>query len=273
MTSITSGKAGGSPWESLYQETVQAERVLTRQVYDRAFQLFLKQYAAGEGSPGEWTREYGRDEFLLAVDPHGKAVLPSAELLEDFRQAVRQYPGFARWFQEGALREWDAATPVLLAARWLCHLAGLRHGTVEIFLDPPGLETFTLIQIRGMDKVEAPGAFDLPCAGHVTGTDGPEEALRKELGEELNLSLEDLEEIRLVTQFAGEGQDAGLLRNSEFRTLYRAKVKAEALPRIRFTDGEVAGLAIISVVEMRELVKRYPERVASGMIDSIAFYR
>ena len=49
-----------------------------------------------------------------------------------------------------------------------------------------------------MDNYETPGTFDLPCAGHVSGVDSAEETLAKELGEEVNLALDDLEDLRLV---------------------------------------------------------------------------
>ena len=92
---------------------------------------------------------------------------------------------------------------MLLAARWLCHLVGLRHRTVEIFLDLAGVgDGHTLVQVRGMDKVIAPGAFDIPCAGHASGAEFSEEALRHELGDELNLALEDLEDLRLIAEHA-----------------------------------------------------------------------
>jgi 8-oxo-dGTP pyrophosphatase MutT (NUDIX family) len=272
----SSDGVGERLWNSLYQETVQAGRVLTPAVYDGCFQLFLERYTMDSLTPSEQTREYTRDEFLLVVDPEGRPGLSSAEMVWHFQQAVIRYPDFAKWFQVSALPDWELDTPVLLAARWLCHLIGLRHGTVEIFLDPPDIGlfppgAFTLVQVRGMDKVEAPGTFDLPCAGHVTGTDAPDQALRKELGEELNLALEDLDGLHLVAQFVSDSGEEPHAQNSEFRMLFRAKVKADALPHIRFTDGEVAGLAIFSVDELRELVKKFPERVASGMADSIKF--
>ncbi len=145
---------------------------------------------------------------------------------------------------------------------------------MELFIDPPVLEGHTLVQVRGMDKVLAPGAFDIPCAGHVSGVDGVEESLHKELGEELNLRIDDLEKLSLVARYASQAHDYaedGLV-NVEYCYLFRAGLKPHTVPNIRFNDGEVAGLAVFNVNELRGLVQRYPERVASGLSDSLRFY-
>jgi hypothetical protein len=60
--------------------------------------------------------------------------------------------------------------------------------------------------------------------------------------------------------------------NNEHRVLYRARLKSEAAARIRFSDGEVAGLSVFAVEELRALVAQYPERVASGLSDAMGFY-
>ena len=63
-------------------------------------------------------------------------------------------------------------------------MAGLRHQTVEVFLDPPNLDGHTYVQIRSLDKVEAPGALDIPCAGHISETSDAFLSMAKELEEE-----------------------------------------------------------------------------------------
>jgi isopentenyldiphosphate isomerase len=124
-----------------------------------------------------------------------------------------------------------------------------------------------------MDKVEAPAAFDIPCAGHISGVEDADAALRKELAEELGLSFDDLYGIRLITRYNSihDAGESGLV-NNEHRILYRAKVSSKAAARIRFADGEVAGLGIMNVAELRLLVRRYPERVASGLSDAMKYY-
>ncbi|HEX9017652.1 MAG TPA: NUDIX domain-containing protein [Anaerolineaceae bacterium] len=274
-------EAGGDlpgPWQALRVDVEMSNRVLARPVFERARQIFLDHYA-GAATPASLTREYdAREEFLLVLDEQGLPFLTKREMLDLYHKTVAAHPQFDHWFREELLEGGEfSGTPVLLAARWLCHLVGLRHGTVEIFIDPPDRPGYTLVQVRGMSKFEAPGAFDIPCAGHIDGVDSAEASLAKELSEELNLGPGDLEDLRLVARYnsfsaQAESSPASPSVNNEHRVLYRAQLKPEAASRIQFTDGEVAGLIIFAVGELRALVQKYPQRVASGLSDAIGFY-
>lgn len=261
-------------WLSVRASAAAAEWTLNGSILAQLSDLFLSYYS-GERTPVELTREYASPEFLLPLDGQGTAAsLPA----EDFQRAsllLDTRPGFRRWFQ--AAETGDGAS-VLLAERWLCHMVGLRHATVEIFIDPPDRVGHTLVQIRSLDKVEAPGAFDMPCAGHVSGMDAAEAALGKELAEELSLSLDALGGLEKICCY--ESQTGAVtsvtnlygLVNIEYRTLYCAKIKPDKVSGIRFSDGEVAGLAIFSVAELQALIEKYPERIASGLAGAMRYY-
>jgi 8-oxo-dGTP pyrophosphatase MutT (NUDIX family) len=258
------------PWRGLREAVVAEKRVLSQSVFERIWQIFITQYAEGSCTPEDLTREYQREEFLLVVRETGQETGASPDTLQLYRDCLSNNPVFAKWFQETSL---PGDQQVLLAARWLCHLIGLRHCTVEIFIDPPHLDGHTLVQVRGMDKYEAPGAFDIPCAGHVSGVDPVDVSLRKELAEELNLSVDDLIDLHPLRQYNSYSGDGGRgALNNEYRFLYRARLKASAAQKIGFIDGEVAGLAVFSVLELRVLVDRFPERVASGLSDAMVYY-
>jgi isopentenyldiphosphate isomerase len=262
-------------WRSLRETAAAQGWVLNQAVIDQLQRIFWEVYAAGEVSPGVLTREFERDEFLLVVDEQGQPSGTGEKLLEGCQKTTAAQTGFAKWLRiDKTYTSAGGEQPVLLAARWLCHLAGLRHGTVEIFIDPPHLEGHTLVQVRGLDKFEAPGAFDIPCAGHISGVDSAEMSLRKELEEELNLALDDdlsdFHPLERYNSYTIRLTDGPL--NNEYRVLYRARLKAESAGRIRFSDGEVAGLAVFAISELRELVRRYPERVASGLGDAMQYY-
>ena len=49
-------------------------------------------------------------------------------------------------------------------------------------------------------------------------------------------------------------------------------LKPQALSRIRFADGEVAAIALISISELRTLLQNFPERAAGGITDSLPLY-
>jgi isopentenyldiphosphate isomerase len=279
-------------WEGLRQAAASAGRVLTMELLEQAWALFCQVAAGNETAPAQLTREYGRQEYLLVVGADGEPGGGGAALVQRFSVHCAAHSQFGLWFQLAGLRlEEDLSPragenadgadeaisePVLLAARWLCHLVGLRHRTVEIFLDLPGVgQGLTLVQVRGMDKVEAPGAFDIPCAGHASETETTAEALRHELSEELNLAPEDLDGLRLVARYVSPARSSAstILLNEEYRYLFRARIKPGAAGRIAFRDGEVAGLALVNFAEMTRLALRFPERIASGLGDALGYYR
>jgi isopentenyldiphosphate isomerase len=213
--------------------------------------------------------EYGRDEFFLPVDGCGEPVYPDAGTLAEARELLARYPEAAHWWRLA-----DGSPSALLVARWLCHLTGIRHRTVQLFIDHPTLPGLTLVQVRSLDKIEAPGTFDMPVAGHVTGTESVEAALAHELAEELGLALEDLQDLHSIGAYEGISPpiEGRVWRNREWRVVYRSRLKPDALARIRFADGEVAAIALFTVEELRALVRAYPERVASGLTGSLHLY-
>jgi isopentenyldiphosphate isomerase len=273
-------------WAALRQTAAAAGRILDLALFEQTWQLYLDLYAAEHSQPADLTREYGREEYLQVVGADGEVCGVGAELIKHFQFAQVAHSQFGRWFQVGVLRPEETGEangadeqpgePVLLAARWLCHLIGLRHRTVEIFLDPPGVEEgYTLVQVRGMDKVEAPGAFDIPCAGHASGCETAVEALCHELSEELNLTPENLDGLHLVARYISPARSSNetLLLNEEYRFLYRAVIKPGAVSQIHFRDGEVGGLALFNWTELCALAQRFPERIASGLGDSLQYYK
>jgi len=260
-------------WQSLRNLAEADGCLLSDAVFEQAQALFLDQYQTGRRSPEALTREYLQEEFLLVVDEEGEAPGISENILKRYRAVTGEHPEFSKWFREPYRPAESAGARVLFAARWLCHLIGLRHRTVEIFIDPPHLEGHTFAQVRSLEKFEAPGAFDIPCAGHISGFDGIEKSVEKELAEELGLSLDDLGEFRLLklyNSYNGGGENCNA--NHEFRVLFRARLKPDAYERIRFEDGEVAALAVFSVTQLKELASRFPERIASGLSDALVFY-
>jgi isopentenyldiphosphate isomerase len=174
-------------------------------------------------------------------------------------------PDLKHWLQEARFD----GRQVLLVARWLCHLAGFRHRTVQLFLDHPTIKGYTLLQVRGYAKAEAPGCFDTPCAGHVAGLATVEQALYDELGEELGLERSDVSRPEGLGSYAyRDAADNPTWRNVEYRAVYRSRLRAGALSRIRFVDGEVAAVALFATSEITHLIEAQPGHVASGLAGS-----
>lgn len=244
---------------------------LDRATYRQARRLFerCKADAAAMAAVRGAAPEYGRREYLLNVDGEGGAVRTAPEILADF--AAASEPEFGLWFQAAALP--GQGEPVLLVARWLCHLTGLRHRTVHLFLDHPTLADHTLVQVRSVDKDEAPGCFDLPVAGHVDGVASVEETLDKELEEEVGLTLDLLSGLRCLGAHEQiRLPDPPAFRNVEHHTVYRARLTVEGWLRASAADHEVAAIAAFTVPDLVEMMRRFPDRVASGLRGSFSLY-
>jgi hypothetical protein len=183
-----------TPFAQLAARARRSDHVLDDATYRMASRLYKeieKDRAVLEGVHGAHG-ESTQAEVLLCVDRRGEPVAVSDAILKDYRRAVARTPDYGRWFQEAALPN---GRRTLLVARWLSHAAGLRHRSVQLFLDHPVLHDHTLLQVRGFTKAEAPGLLDLPAAGHVAGLDTVEVTLDRELQEELGLTPDAVEDL------------------------------------------------------------------------------
>jgi len=215
--------------------------------------------------------EYGKAEFFLCVDSNGEPIAPTNDMIEDFRETATQSPDFKLWFREATLPEDER--PPLLIARWLFHLVGFRHRSVHLFIDHPTLDNHTLVQVRGLDKFDSPGCFDLPAAGHAVGLASAKDTVFKELGEELNLSRDDIYALEMVGGYDYCEPVSKLgFRNIEFRVVFRSLLKTHGLLKIRFVDCEVAAISLFTLSVLEALIKNFPERVASGLKGSFPLY-
>jgi len=166
---------------------------------------------------------YGEHEFLVCVDSQGNPVHVSKDILRNYQKTREQFPDFLDWFQEAKLP--DQGDHTLLIARWLCHLLGYRHSVVHLFINHPVEKDCTLVQVRSMSKSEAPGCFDLPVGGHMSGFGSVLETLQKEISEELGLEPEDLCEMVSLGgyEFADIASKPGF-HNVEYRYVYKGKI-------------------------------------------------
>ena len=258
------------PWHDLQRQVAGADHVVSRDVYYKIRQLFLSSL---DDLPDlqQISPEYGKLEFLLCVHGTRELVPFLPEVLEDFEQTASLHPEFARWFKADKPKGSDLA--VLLVARCLCHLIGIRHRTVHLFIDHPQVDDYTLVQVRGLGKVESPGCFDLPAAGHIAGLALTTDTLLKELEEELGLDRNDIVNLEQIGCYEYEGvEDGSGVHNVEFRTVFRSRLKDGRLDGIRFVDGEVAAVCLFTMRELEVLLDTFPEMVASGLRASFPIY-
>lgn len=241
-----------------------------------AFELYL----ACERTPeikdalAQRAPEFHQAESLRVLDQHGGLAQVGTSVLAELADRSARSPGFQSWVTAAP----DARG--LLAARWLCHLVGLRHATVELFIDHPTQPGFTLLQVRGYHKAAAPGSFDLPVAGHVDGLLTIKEGLKKESREELGLDLEaDGGEVTPLGSYESLAQESGArLKNTELRFVFRCKPSPAVWLSLRPDPAEVAGLAVFSIEALQDALlrdqasPRQARRFASGIREALPLY-
>jgi isopentenyldiphosphate isomerase len=160
--------------------------------------------------------------------------------------------------------------------RWLCHLLGLRHKAVHIaFRTEAGL---VAMQRRSCSRPEWPDMLDMAVSGHVPqnfqGHDLTyEEGAWKEIEEELGLVEKEAAQTLVEGKLTPIGDPYFTMDldprsnppfyNAEARQIYVATLTGAGLSKIRFNDGEVAGLTFVTPETAWDILGR--EQVASGL--------
>ena len=244
------------------------DHLLTRQSYYAIKEFFIAMRGA---DLSELSPEYGTQEYLRNVTNTGSRIQIEDEIMSDFRRMRTESSEFSEWFKDFATPEGESE---LLPARWLCHLAGLRHVSAHLFLTPLDDSDHMLVQVRSLAKAESPAAFDLPVAGHVEFDRSERDAIIREAYEELGLDERALADLKDIGGYTYEDRLIGGsgLYNVEFRKVFRAALSADAVARLRPARNEVAAIAVFSVTEVAALVAKFPERVASGLRSSLPVF-
>jgi isopentenyldiphosphate isomerase len=257
-----------SALQGLRAATAQADCVLNDESYARALAMFRSCLAdSGEMSALQRAADYQKREFLLCVDCDGAPVRATPDMLASYGQIAAEQPSLRLWLEPASAAD---GSPVLLTARWLCHLAGFRHRTVHLLIDHPTRADYTLLQVRGLSKPNYPACFDVPAAGHVIGLDSVRNTVIKELQEELGLAEEDIVDLRPLgsSSHIETPRGAGYW-DVEHIAVFAGRLAAGGLDKIAFADGEAAGLCIFAISELQTLAARYPEQIASGLTTSL----
>jgi hypothetical protein len=209
-------------------------------------------------------------EFFLNVNDKGSVVYPPDLLIKEFITIQRENRTFGNWFRKDEYKD----RTVLLIARWLSHFIGFRHRCAHIFLDHPILKDYTFVQLRSFGKADSPGCFDIPVGGHAKGISTLEETAREELKDELNIDLQhDIEGFYSIGDYSYyEPPKRPDFHNIEHRTAFCGHLNNKAMPKIKFCDGEVAAMCVFSISELKILLKKFPERAASGLVGSFHIY-
>lgn len=162
------------------------------------------------------------------------------------------------------------------APRWICHLLGLRHRCAHVLLiwRSRAMGDTLVLQIRSWDKDDSPGHLDISVGGHMTATDKrTEDTAFTELLQETNLTINDLEDRKLRSvggySFDEPPRPAENFFNSEWRDVYVGYVNDESFKKIKFPDGEVAGVVLLPLKDARRLLGQRTIPMASALKQSL----
>jgi len=179
--------------------------------------------------------------------------------------------------------EWlDVVTPSgepygWAAPRWFCHLVGLRHRVVYVYLTTP--QGLLALQMRAHTKPEWPSLLDTTVGGHVKAGLTWEEGVVAEIEEELGLAAITRERwlqdglLHPVGGYERYSVDEGLppYRNRQVNRIFAGTLTAWGLAHVRFADGEVGGLYLCRPEEAQRLVTTgFP--VAPGLRRSFSYW-
>ncbi|MEM6806253.1 MAG: NUDIX domain-containing protein [Bacteroidota bacterium] len=158
----------------------------------------------------------------------------------------------------------------VFAPRWLCHFMGIAHSCVHILIlwEKADKSKWVVLQMRDWDKEDMPGHLDLSAAGHIQAELSVSKAAEEELFEELGLRLSDLLGNQLhplpAYDFYEEKPELNFY-NAERRMCYLAKIDSQGLERIRFEDGELAGVYLCPLEGVNRLLEQSTVPMASGL--------
>jgi isopentenyldiphosphate isomerase len=160
----------------------------------------------------------------------------------------------------------------LIAPRWFAHLTGLRHRVVHVLLTTP--QGHLALQMRAFDKLEWPDHLDTTVGGHLKAGQDWETGVMAEIHEEIGLAPADrhrwLAE-RMLTRvgepFERYGRDEGRppVRNRQVNQIYTGALTAWGLAHLHFADGELSGLFLTTVTEVRRMIATRDPRLAPGL--------
>lgn len=141
---------------------------------------------------------------------------------------------------------------------------GLLHRIVRIMVEDE--EGRILLQKRSMEVETFPGCWDHSAAGHVDAGEDYEEAAKRELQEELDISDATLHKVaiyRTSNTFNGR-------KLNRFNALYKATVSSSQA--IKPQESEVSEARWFTLDEVKKLIAEQPSGVTDGLSQVIGDY-
>src|SRR5262249_34827106 len=133
---------------------------------------------------------------------------------------------------------------------------GLIHRIVRLMVENDKGEL--LLQHRSPTKNIYPDTWDPSAAGHVDAGEDYEEAMRRELQEELGLDMSFVEIGRYRINRTWHGH-----RFNRFVRCYRARVKGK--PALKLEADKIDSVRWFTAIEAKKMATEHPEQLSDGL--------
>jgi len=160
----------------------------------------------------------------------------------------------------------------LEAPRWLCHLIGLRHGTVHVVLWDANNEPRMIFQVRSKIKKDFPGYLELSVTGHGGTEKDWTAAAYKEMNEEIGIRSEDLREelIFVAPNFQAYDDDDRNFHDRECARIYTQRLRPSGIASLRLNKDEVEKLLFVGRDSVTGIYNKW--KIAPGLKASLPIY-
>lgn len=145
------------------------------------------------------------------------------------------------------------------ATRQEVHRLGIWHQTFHCWVSHRDIHgDYLVLQRRHPSKDTYPNKLDISCAGHLEAGESPSDGVR-ELREELGVEV-DFDRLHKVGVFRYSDTSNGV-KDNEFCHVFVMVQEDKTLTNYSPALGELSGLYLIRVSDMRNLCRRVSERI------------
>jgi len=140
------------------------------------------------------------------------------------------------------------------ALRSKIHAEGIWHQVIHIYIFRQKEDRFEfLVHLRSKFKDLSPNKWDLRFGGHIESGAKLEDALKKEMQEEIGLEIDNPKDLIEM-----EWTKGGIFPNVEFIKIHFLRYNGE-IEDLKFNDGEVQDVKWMTMQEIKESAKENPE--------------
>lgn len=152
--------------------------------------------------------------------------------------------------------------PIGKATREEIHETNVWHRGIHVLLNS---QDKILLQLRSPKQDKSPNRYDCSVSGHVNYGESYDEAMRREIKEELGIEANKIENLRKVIKFRmNYGRNDNMIS-----VLYLGKYNK--FPQ-NFNRDEIARLELLSIDEIKHMLYQSPEKFAKWTREIFKWY-